>query len=216
MSVWKQNVYDGERFVRVAPGEHWAVMVAMIDLGDQPKYHNGKHVYWRQIYLCWEIVSGPCAGGLIGLSTFPDLGPKSKLREWISGRLGKPLSDKDEVDLAREIGQPCTLVVEPRGQYSEVKTMLPPPANERLVPRHRPTIVSIEDYVRKGVSIPNWLPKLFGEAIEDVVLQCKQVAGGRASQRPPQDSGNGHDPNGSADSYSPGYGPPETQESIPF
>src|SRR5436190_14013268 len=106
MGAWtmKPTKGGGEGgFAKAPPGNHAAVLVAIVDMGTHWNEFGGERKKQHKIYLVWELVGEQVAGTnrnhVIGVDLTYSLNEKAKLRKWIEARRGKPLPEDVEFDI---------------------------------------------------------------------------------------------------------------------
>ncbi len=180
MSIFKQKVKSSQSFDQVPPGNHGAVLVAIVDLGTHEENFQGKINIQRKIYFVWELTSekepgAPDKNRLIAKMFTLSFGKKAKLRALIEGWRGKALDDGEEFDLAKLIGKSCLVNVVHDNEYANVAAVSAPPKGVKVEkPKHTPFIWEIEG--DKPVDL-SWLPWIYGKKVEDVIAQSDEVTG---------------------------------------
>lgn len=158
----------------VMPGRYHAILVAMIDLGSQRHEFEGTVSQRPKMFLVYELSKGQLIATDITLS----LNEKAKLRQWIEARIGQRIADGTEYDITEEVGKHCTVTVEATtGGYPKIKSVGPYTAPNTILlnPKNRPVIISMDDF-KEGVEIPDWVPRLYGEKIEDVIRRSPEFS----------------------------------------
>lgn len=189
---WKQKAGKGEgNFPKAPPGNHPAVLVAMVDLGTQKSEYKGVVKYLRRSMFVWELTAEPIEGGkdnhLIGIDLTISLNENAKLRQWIESRLGKKMPDDFDYDIDKELGKPCLLNVAEHKGYPKVEGMSPVPKGMTVPPpKRKPFLFSLEDLPENPANLvlPDWLPWLYGRRLADVILECGEVSGQVAAGKP--------------------------------
>lgn len=167
-------------------GNHPAVLVAIIDMGNQwQRGFSGEPGKWaHRAFFVWELVAEKKSNGFnhtLGIDLTMSFHEKSKLRKLIEARTGKKFMDvtaaKADAIVSAEIGQACLLnVVNNKGGYPIIdgvgalpKGMTCPP------PKNTPTTIPFV----KGATpdIPEWVPWLFGKKIADRIAESKENGG---------------------------------------
>jgi hypothetical protein len=190
MSAWKTTANNkggsgsGE-FEKAPPGNHRAILVAMIDLGQQRQepYDAGGKVTWpHRIYWCWELCdekkSGSTANHVIGLDLTFSLHEKAKMRGFVEARMGKKIPDGAEFDITTELGQLCLLNVIEKDSYTKIDGISAiPKAMGIAKPTYPITLIGLDELQSGAKKIPDWLPFLYGESLNDVWKRAKELAG---------------------------------------
>lgn len=166
-------------------GNHLAVCVAIIDMGDQEqtaKKNGVEELYWaHRAYFIWELCDEQIAGTgknhVIGADLTLTMSDRGKLPQWVKARCGVVVT-KDWNPLS-ELGQPCMLNVVPNGDYVNVggmaglaKSLAANPPK----PTYPLTSVSLEEF-REGKAIPEWVPWLFGNPVEAYLRASREMGG---------------------------------------
>jgi hypothetical protein len=145
--------------------------------------------------MVWELVTEQNKSGknfLIGHDINISLNEKAKLRKWIEARTGRPIPEGSEYDISKELGQPCLLNVVEKNGYPKVEGVSGVPKGTTVPPATR-TLVSwmLDDYATAGrVDLPEWIPWLFGRAITDHIMDCKEIVTGDVKPGQPNVSPN--------------------------
>lgn len=186
--VWKQKADNskgsGEGFELIAEGDYPAVLVAIIDLGHQlTKKFKSEEVEWvRKLFFVWELVgqkSRPLPWKDFRLFNTPG----STLRQFVETWRGKKYADGEDIDYSKFLSRPCILGIKHRKSKDGQKTFhevdsasrpLDEEGNKIEVPKaeHTPLLWSVEDGTLK--QLPEWLPRLYGNEIAEVVAECKE------------------------------------------
>ena len=153
---WKQVAKSGggDNFEKAPPGNHPAVLVALIDLGVQENEFNGEKKYQHRAFFCWELTSEKNTKGnnfIIGIYLTVSMGDKAKLRQWVDAWRGRKTNDGEEFDISSLVGKKCLLsVTESRG-YSKVNGVAQVPKGMAVPkPTHQLTTFSIDDIKTAG------------------------------------------------------------------
>ncbi len=179
MSIFKQKVKAGQVYDQCPPGNHSAVLVAIVDLGTHEENFQGKINIQRKIYFVWELTSekepGKDDNRLIAKMFTLSFGKKAKLRALIEGWRGKALDDGEEFDLTKLIGKACLVNVVHADEYASVAAVSAPPKGVKVEkPKRIPFIWEIEG--DKPVDL-SWLPWIYGKKVEDVIAQSDEATG---------------------------------------
>ena len=183
MSAWKQKASKGGGDYEKAPaGNHPAVLVAMIDMGTQENEFNGEVKEQHRVFWVWELVNEKTkAGGnhLIGMDLTFSLNDKAKMRAFIEARIGRPIRDDEEYDIAGELGQPCLLNVVEKNGYPKVAGVSAVPKGMTVAsPAHPLTSWHLDEFEKTGtISLPNWIPYLYGEPLPAHISRAGEMAG---------------------------------------
>lgn len=195
----------GGDYEKAPPGNHPAVLVAMIDLGTQKTEFGGEVKEQHRVFWVWELVTEKTKTGLnhlIGMDLTFSLNENAKMRAFVEARLSRKIGDDEEYDVETELGKPCLLnVVEKKG-YPKVETMSSVPKGMTVArPTHPLTLWKLEEFEKTGkIDIPGWIPWLYGESIPAHIARCLEMDGRKpevktqdkpASSRPAPPSSNG-------------------------
>lgn len=188
MSVFNQKASSkgtGEGFEKAPPGNHQAVLVAIVDIGTQAQEFGGEQKWQRRAYFIWELVTEKMSGTkernhLIGIDLTVSLNEKAKLRKWIEARVGKKMPEGADYDILKELGKPCLLsVVHNEKGYPKIDGVSAIPKGlEVPKAQHQPFSWSLEDYEKEGtVELPDWVEGqwLYGEPISAHIKRCKEL-----------------------------------------
>jgi hypothetical protein len=188
--IWTQKAEKGKGTTEKAPpGNHPAVLVALIDMGTQKTEFQGVAKWQKRAYFVWELVQEKQTGykdknHLIAIDLNVSLNEKAKLRKWIEARAGKQIPDGVEYDVSKELGKPCLLSVVMKNDFPKVDAVSSVPKGMTVPePQNTPILISLDDY-RGGATIPEWVPWLFGKPLSDHIDECKEFQGGGSAGTP--------------------------------
>src|SRR5688572_12457251 len=112
-------------YEKAPPGNHPAVLVAVVDMGTQESEYAGETKLQHRVYMVWELVTKKMTGvdrnHAIGIDLTLSLNEKAKLRKWVEARTGRPIPEGGEYDVTKELGQPCLLNVVEKNGYPKVE-----------------------------------------------------------------------------------------------
>lgn len=191
------NKSDGASggFEKAPAGNHPAVLVGIIDLGDQwvepfsdkPDERGKVEVakWKRQVYYVYELVTKKRTQGpgnhLIAIDLNFSMNEKAKMRKWVESRTGQAVKDGTDYDVTQELGQPVLLNVKMKGDYPKIEGVSGVPEGLTVpAPLTKPVAWVLD--VNKINDIPPWVPYLYGRKIADVVRESRQVKGERKTQ----------------------------------
>ncbi len=176
MSAWKTkatNKADGE-FPKAPPGNHPAVIVAMIDMGMQENDFKGVKTIQHRAYFCWELVNEAVAGTkgtrhVIGLDVTVSLNEKAKLRKWVEALFGKKIPEGGEFEVDKLLGRKCLLSISEKNGWPKVDGMAALPKGLACAdPQHKPFLWNLTDIKEDGsIELPDWIPWLYGEPLKE-------------------------------------------------
>ena len=173
MSFNMKTTSGGGNFEKAPPGNHPAVLVAIVDMGHQEQEYQGKRSLQHRAYFVWELVSKKQSGGklnhLIAIDLTLSFNEKSKLRKWVQSRLGKVLPDGMDFDITTELGQPCLLSVVLNGDFPKIEAVSAVPEGLTVPPPLIKPFAWKLDLARLS-DIPGWIPYLYGKSIQDHIL----------------------------------------------
>lgn len=179
---WKMKATKGGDYEKAPPGNHPAVLVAMIDLGTQLTEFGGASKEQHRVFWVWELVTEKTKTGLnhlIGIDLTFSLNENAKMREFVEARLSRKIGDDEEYDVEEELGKPCLLnVVEKKG-YPKVETMSSVPKGMTVPkPTHTPVLWKLDEFFSTGkIDIPGWIPWLYGDSIPAHISRCLEMDG---------------------------------------
>lgn len=195
------NKSDGKGggFEKAPPGNHPAVLVGMIDLGHQwqdPYGGEGEGKWEHRLYYVFELVTkkktAQDANHLIAIDLKLSMHEKAKMRQWVESRTGQKIKDGESYDVAKELGQPCLLQVVEKNGYPKIAGLMGVPEGLPVpTPKTTPTAWKFD--AEKVADIPDWVPYLYGQSIQEVVRNSREVKGDRKRQPEPaggEDSAN--------------------------
>lgn len=187
---WTQKATKGSvgGTSKAPPGNHPAVLVALIDMGTQTVdgFNGGPSKEQHRAYFVWELVSeleaGTTNNHLIAIDLNVSLNEKAKLRKWIESRAGKPIPDGVEYDILKELGKPCLLsVILNKDGYPRIEGVAAVPKGT-TVPKPKRELFSwsLDQFQESGevAGIPDWIPWLFGRPITDHISECAEIKQG--------------------------------------
>lgn len=185
----------GGNFEKAPPGNHPAVLVAIVDLGHQwvDGFQGAPGKYQHRAYFVWELVTKKQTGMkdkniLIATDLTLSFDERAKLAQWVAARTGKAISG--DYNIALELGQPCLLnvVEESKGNksYAKIKGMSAVPDGFTIpAPQLKPFIWKLtKDKHDKLKELPDWLPYLYGQSIPDVIADSREIAGDKTKAAP--------------------------------
>lgn len=196
MSTFTATASKGEGgFEKAPPGNHPAVLVGIIDLGEQWEEpfsakpdENGKvqKAKWvRKLYYVYELVTKSRAGAwgnhLIAIDLTFSMHERAKMRKWVEARTGKTIPDNTDYDVMQELGQPVLLNVKEKNGYPRIEGVSGVP-DGLVVPAPRVTPVAWQVDPAKLGEVPSWVPYLYGRKITDVIRDCRRIKGERPAQ----------------------------------
>ncbi len=179
---WKQVAKTGGTgdFEKAPPGNHAAVLVALIDLGVQRNEFNGEEKFQHRAFFCFELTDEKNKAGnnhLVGIDLTRSMDAKSKLRGWVDSWRGRKTNDGEEFDISSLAGKKCLLSVTDSKGYPKVTGVAAPSKGMKIPEATRPiTIFSIDDIKPDGsFTLPDWLPYLYGEPLKTVIeRRCEE------------------------------------------
>ncbi len=169
-------------------GNHPAVLVGLVDLGTHDDEYQGKKITNRKVLFCWEIPGETRSDGgpFVLVADFnmpPTLSGKSKLRTMLEAWRGKPMEDKEKLDLAALLGKACLLNVG-RGKSSKgsefAKIMgISPMIRGMQAPRPF-SDQFVWSPAAGPFNPPDWMPFLYGKPVVETIEQSREWRGGAA------------------------------------
>lgn len=180
---------SGEGFPKAPPGNHPAVLVAMIDLGTQRERKYGSEDYRdvRKVYLCWELVEEVIPGTkdnfLIGRDYALSYHEKAALRLMLEGWRNKTYQDGDDIDYGKALGGKCLLSVKNKkskggdAEYPRIEGVSSPPKGTAVKsPQRTPTMW--EFGANTLDELPDWLPYHYGQSVADIIKESREYKEG--------------------------------------
>lgn len=167
-------------------GNHPAALVALIDLGTHEEEYQGKRYTARKALLCFELTTERQADGTPfvmsqELAIYQKMTKKSKLRLFLEGWRGRPLDDKENVNLITLLGKKCLANVTHAKaktsdkEYAKLAAVTPVPkgmsAPEPSLPVYSWT------FGQGPREIPTWVPWLYGRDVNDVIGESFEARG---------------------------------------
>ncbi len=172
------------------PGNHVAVCVAVVDLGRQWQdgFQGADGKFQHRVYLAWELVTKKMTAikrnHVVGLDLTVSLNEKAKLRHLLDNWGVAHAAGFDVCDL---LGRACLLNVKvtvkqtPKGQrsYPAVMGVGGLPDGVAAAPSGLPlTTWLLSDHPAGDVTgLPEWLPRLYGRPLADVIAGCEERGG---------------------------------------
>jgi hypothetical protein len=164
-------------------GNHPAVLVALIDLGTHEDEYQGKKVQNRKALFCWELPTEHKADGTPFIlakdyNVMAKISGKSKLRLMLESWRGQALKEGETVDLSSLLGKCCLLnighQVTSGGKTYAAILGLTPPVRGMTIPKpfHEPYSWHLS--AGEPLRVPEWVPWLYGNAIEDWVAGARE------------------------------------------
>ena len=181
----------GGKTEKAPPGNHLAVLVAVVDLGTQEHDYQGKVSWRRDVYLCWELageqIAGTTKNHLIGTAVTMSLNDKATLRKWVEARTGRKITEGEKYDLSAELGQPCLLnVVANQSGYPRVEGVAAVPKGlPAPKPTYEPFACSLEEF-QAGKDLPDWLPWHYGSQLAEHVKASREIGGAKPQPKSKQ------------------------------
>lgn len=174
-------------------GSHGAVLVALLDLGSQWSEFGDKPGKWmRQLHLIWELTSAKDSeeeNFLIGKTYTWSLHEKSALRGMIKQWRGRDLADGEQFDLLKILGQKCLVSISHASKgdktFAQLDGVSAPPAGMKIeAATHEPFCRSITEDKLPA----DWLPRIYGKPLAEVVNASREVEEGKAPALPVPES----------------------------
>jgi hypothetical protein len=192
MSWGKKTVPSASAGFETPPaGSHGAVLVAIIDLGTHAESFKGEaEKDTHSVYMVWELtgcqMTGSAHNHLIGRKYTFSLHEKSGLRKMIKSWRNKDLGVGEDFDVLAMLGRKCMVSVSHTENGEKVYANLD---GVSAVPAGMP----VNDAKRKPVArqvassdpVPDWLPFIYGEKVEEIVKRAKEVRPAGAPAQPP-------------------------------
>lgn len=176
------------------PGSHPAVCVAVIDLGSHwVRYEDQKPKLKRQILLTFEIpksAANPDGLQVLHKQYSVNLHEKAALRLDIENWLSITMKEGDDFDFTKLLGKGCLCLVKLSDEkWPKVESIAGlPRAVKTPKPVKTPFTWDLSQYnPKKRIPIPDWMPNLYGDSVEDKILASTEIAGDRA-RKPVQQS----------------------------
>lgn len=188
---------DGGDFHVPPAGSHPAILVAMIDLGTQKESYQGEEREVRQVFLVWELTAEQMPGStfnhVLGKVYTLSFHEKAGLRKLAEKWRGKAYNAEDEIDYGAMVGKPCLLTVEHKQSkdgertYANLAGVSPVPKGLAVPPAKRPQ-TAWEIAGGSLERLPDWLPRIYGEPVADVVRRAPELSGARQADSGPEES----------------------------
>lgn len=185
MSGFSVKAYSGDYSDSAPPGNHPAVLVALVDLGTQKSDYKGKISWNRKVYMCWELVNEKIDGTkavnhVIGRDFAVYFSPKAALRGFVEKWRGKAFAEGEDFDLGVLLGQACLLNVihKPSGDkmYPRVEGVSKVPKGMKV---EKPQRTPFKWMIGEGkYPDPDWIPYLYGQPLRDHIAQADELHGG--------------------------------------
>ncbi len=195
MALKVQKGTSGEEFEKVPEGNHRAVCVAVVDLGEQYtmfKARNDKEQdregWTPQVYLVFELLDEKREkDGLphcIGMVYAAFLSDRANLHGVYGSLMGSVPADVEDADLPGLAGKACMVEVkwvpgkkDPSKLYDKLTKVAGPIAQDRKKPPRSispPVVFDIDDGEEFTTE---WLPRIYGKTVQDVIKASKQRSG---------------------------------------
>lgn len=184
MSAFKIKASSGGGDFSVPPpGNHPAVLVGLVDVGTQEEEYQGVRKSARKVFLAWELTgeADPATGKnfIVGRDYTASMHERSALRAIIEKWRGKALGDDEEFELTKILGKPCLLsLVHKQSQtgktYAKIDSIGALPKGMTAPPA---TITPFSWEIEGGdvSKIPDWMPRVYGELIKDVIARAEEI-----------------------------------------
>ncbi len=173
-------------------GNHLAILVGIFDMGKQLDDFDPAKPWWQwRAYFVWELageqIAGTSKNHVIAIDLSMSTGKKSKLRQFVEARTGKALVAGD-FDPLSELGQACFLNVVANGDYTKVGTVAAVPKGVPIPkPTYTPVALTLDEF-KAGKPLPEWVPWLYGNPLEDHIRASQEMGGAKPKPRKKADA----------------------------
>lgn len=197
MSLKMKTSSAGEYEVPPA-GNQAAVCVGIVELGRQHDVFQGQDNGWKtKVLLVFELDEKKSDGApfVIGRDYNASLNKKANLRAVVERWRGKPLADDEEFDLTKLVGKGCLLSILQKqsasgSDYAKIESIgalpkgmtAPKPVNKAIIWEIGPNNPAPDE---------DWLPRVYGKTIAEVVAQSQERGGGNGNGSSSPNNGNG-------------------------
>ena len=184
---------SGEDYPQTPPGNWAGVCICLIDLGTHwESFQGGPQKKQRKVLLVWEIEAEAdgkderyCVGRdyNIGMNEKGEVsyGEKSNIRKMLEGWKGRAYGLGEEIDLSAVLGKNCLVnIAEKKTSAGKditfVNAISPLPKGMKAIKASKPQIVYSAD---SDALVPeeDWLPRVFGELVKDILERCLEHKG---------------------------------------
>lgn len=191
---------------------HDARIVALVDLGSHQESFQGGHAEWKRgLYVVFELdeeMTGfKGTNHVVGVKYTLSFHEKANLRKLAENLLndGNAYAADAAVDYTRLLGQPCAVQISHesgKGDKAD-RTYVRVKGVSSVPKKRREQVFAPKRELAKwfvGVNplndLPDYLPRIYGEKVEDVVRRCRELtasSSSAASEQTEPDNGNDED-----------------------
>lgn len=190
--IWTMEVPPPQQagdFEPCPPGNHAGNIVGLFDVGVHEEEYKGKKKENRKLVVAFEVQTAKKDGNhqFLAKQYTWSMGDSSNWYKLIVALTARHFSEGEKFPLKSVLGMPCMILVTNEKKvvdgkektYVQIESItkypeaFPPPTN------YRPPITWS---VREGTPLPDvsWVPKIYGDSIEEMVATSKGIAGGSA------------------------------------
>lgn len=206
MSFFKgKTTASGEDFPQTPAGNWSGVCIGLIDLGTHwESFQGGPQKKQRKVLIVWEIEAEKDGKDErffvgrdfnIGVNDKGEVsyGEKSNIRKMLESWKGRAYSQGEEIDLSATLGK--TALVNIAGKKTNagkditfVNAVSPLPKGMKVIKASQKQIVYTAD---SDAIVPEdeWLPRVFGETVKDILERCLEHKGSGIKETKPANGG---------------------------
>jgi hypothetical protein len=180
--------------VKMTAGSHPGVCVSVIELGSHwIQFENKKPKLKNQVLLTFEVpksTQNPECMQVLHKQFSTSLHENSGLREAIEAWTATKMVDGQDYDFFQLAGKGVLLSVEiSDDNWPKIVGFAALPKQIKTPkPVKTPFTWDLSQYVaKKRIPLPDWMPNLYGDTVEEKILASKEIAGDR-QQKPKQQS----------------------------
>lgn len=195
----------GEDFPQTPAGNWSGVCVCLIDLGTHwESYQGGPQKKQRKVLMVWEIDAEKDGKEErffvgrdynIGVNEKGEVsyGEKSNIRKMLESWKGRSYGVGEEIDLSATLGKTCLVNIAGKKTKSDkditfVNAISPLPKGMKAIKARKPQITYEAD---SDALVPEeeWLPRVFGETVKDILERCLEHKGSGIKEAKPTGTG---------------------------
>lgn len=168
---------------KAPPGNHPAVLVAIVGMGTQKSDYQGVVKWNRRAFFVWELVTKKNSlsgkNHLIGIDLTMSFAEKAKLKAFVESWQGRAIPAGESFDVSELLGKPCLLSVKMKGDWPRIDGVAAVPELMTVPPSQtKPLAWTLAGKQPNTVlDIPEWVPWLYGKSLSEHVKACKEWGG---------------------------------------